>query len=123
MPCFRSVPFQVRLSDEDAENLNVGDIFSHRGHEGETLKVVSIDVFTNTAIVRELTPWEEICYDESELNVAPAAKSMEVRVQNGVMFKREEGNTYTPLTLTDGQYLVLPYDRAALAERRPEQSA
>jgi hypothetical protein len=29
-----------------------------------------------------------------------------VRVQNGVMFKREEGNTYTPITLTDGEHLV-----------------
>jgi hypothetical protein len=71
------------------------------------LKVVSIDVLTDTAIVRELTPWEEICYDESEVNVAPAAKSMEVRVQNGIVFKREEGNTYAPITLTDGKYLVI----------------
>jgi len=106
MPCFRSVPFQIRLNDEAAENLNVGDIFSRRDHEGEMLKVVSTDILTGTAIVRELTPWEEICYDESEVSVAPATKSMVVRVQNGVMFKREEGNTYTPITLTDGKYLV-----------------
>ncbi len=106
MPCFRSVPFQIRLNDEAPENLNVGDIFSRRGHEGEMLKVVSIDILTDTAIVRELTPWEEICYDESEANVPPAPPSMVVRVQNGVMFKRDEGNTYTPITLTDGQYLV-----------------
>ena len=106
MPCFRSVPFQIRLNAAAAENLNVGDIFSRRDHEGEMLKVVSTDILTGTAIVRELTPWEEICYDESEVNVAPAAKSMEVRVQNGIMFKREEGSTYTPIKLTDGMYLV-----------------
>jgi len=30
---------------------------------GERLKVVDIDIFTNTVTVRELTPWEEICFE------------------------------------------------------------
>ena len=33
---------------------------------------------------------------------------MLVRVQNGSVFKREKGNTYTPITLPGGKYIVAP---------------
>jgi hypothetical protein len=49
MPCFRSVPFQTHLNVEAARQLDVGDVFFWRGHEGEVLKVVSIDILSDCA--------------------------------------------------------------------------
>lgn len=53
--------------------------------------------------VGELRYWNRTT---SAKRVSPSPLQLRERVQNGVMFKREEGNTYTPITLTDGEYLA-----------------
>jgi hypothetical protein len=46
-----------------------------------------------------------------------ALSIIRVTVQSGILFKWEEGNTYSPITLPDGKYLVISCNRAALPNR------